>query len=149
MTSESTDRRDVEETVRRLVDEVSEWAHVAVDEHRSGGTALRIGPREIGRVHPWGLLDVAFLRTLRDVLIEEGHTGAHTVLSESGWTTFHVEAPHEYEHARRLLRLAYLNHVTVLKGTPAGAEELTNVDVEAELDAMGLSRRIHSAFEGR
>ncbi|HKL27711.1 MAG TPA: luciferase family protein [Natrialbaceae archaeon] len=149
MTSEPVDRRDVEETVRRLVEEVTEWTHVAVAEHRSGGTEFQVAPREIGHVHPWGLLDVAYPRALRDVLVEEGHTGAHHVLSESGWTTFYVEGSHEYEHARRLLRLAYLYHVTVLKGTPAGAEEFADVDVRGELDAMGLSRRIRSAFDHR
>lgn len=149
MTPESTDRRDVEETVRRLVDEVSEWSHVAVGEHRSGGTEVRVGPRTIGRIHPWGLLDVAFPRALRDVLVEEGYTGAHLVLPESGWTTFYVEGSHEFEHARRLLLLAYLSQVNVLEGTPAGAEEFADVDVGAELDAMGVSRRIRSAFARR
>lgn len=147
MTSEGSDRRDIEATVRRLVDEVSEWPHVAVGEHRFGGTEFRIGPREIGHVHSWGMVDIAYLRKLRDVLVEEGYTGAHHLLSESGWTTYYVESAGEYEHALRLLRLSYLYHLNVLKGTPAGAEEFADVDVDAEIDAMGLSRRIRNAFE--
>jgi hypothetical protein len=149
MTSEATDRRDIEATVRRLVDEVSEWSHVTAGEHRFGGTEFRVGPREIGHVHSWGMLDVAFHRTLRDVLVEEGPTGPHHVLPESGWTTYHVESPGEDEHALRLLRLSYLYHVNVLQGTPGGAEAFGDVDVEGELDSMGSSRQIRSAFDRR
>jgi hypothetical protein len=149
MSADASDRHAVEETVQRLIDEVSGWLHVTVGDHRFGGTEFRIGPREIGHVHPWGMVDVAYLRKLRDVLVEEGHTGPYHVLPESGWTTYHVESPHEYEHALRLLRLSYLSHLNVLKGTPAGADEFADVDVEGELDAMGLSRPIRSAFERR
>ncbi|MFB6141066.1 MAG: luciferase family protein [Halosimplex sp.] len=142
-------REEVAETVERLIDEVSEWSHVTVGEHRFGGTEFRVGPREIGHVHAWGMLDIAYLRALRDALVEEGHTGVHHLLTESGWTTFYVESAEDFEHARWLLRLSYLYHVAALEKTPAGAEEFADVDVASELDGMELSEPIRAAFERR
>ncbi|MFC7096220.1 luciferase family protein [Halobaculum marinum] len=145
----SSERVAVSETVERLIDEVGSWPHVAVGEHRFGGTEFRVGPREIGHVHAWGMLDIAYLRALRDVLIEEGHTGEHHLLVESGWTTYRIGAEDEYDHARWLLRLSYLYHVAVLQKTPAGAEELADVDVHAELAELAPSEAVRAAFERR
>lgn len=95
------------------------------------------------------MLDIAYLRALRDVLIEQGDTGIHHLLDESGWMTFYIEHPDEYAHARRLVRLSYLYHVNVLKKTPAGAAEYASVDVHAELAELELSEAVISAFERR
>jgi hypothetical protein len=146
MTSE---REAVAETVDRLIDDVTAWAGVTVGEHRFGGTEFRVGPREIGHVHAWGMLDIAYLRKLRDVLVEEGQTGVHHLLTESGWTTYIIESPDDYEHARWLLRLSYLYHVAIVKQTPAGAEELAGVDVAAELAELDPSEAVRAAFERR
>jgi len=143
------DREAVEKTVEQLVDEVGSWTGVTVAEHRFGGTEWRVGPREIGHVHAWGMLDIAYLRAVRDVLVEEGATGVHHLLDESGWTTFYIEHPDDYDHARWLVRLSYLYHVSILEKTPAGAEEYAAVDVEAELDALDPSEAVVSAFERR
>ena len=142
-------RAAVAETVERLVDEVGSWPGVTVAEHRFGGIEWRVGPREIGHVHAWGMLDVAYLRALRDALVAEGRTGVHHLLDESGWTTFYVEGPGDYDHARWLVRLSYLYHVNVLKKRPAGAEEYAAVDVAAELDALDPSDAVRAAFERR
>lgn len=142
-------RKEIRQTVEQLIDEVGSWTGVTVGEHRFGGTEWRVGPREIGHVHPWGMLDIAYLRALRDALIEEGQTGDHHLLDNSGWTTFYIEHPDDYAHARRLVRLSYLYHVNVLKKTPAGAEEYSSVDVEAELKALNPSDTVRAAFERR
>jgi hypothetical protein len=145
----ANDRAAVAETVERLVEEVGSWDGVTVDEHRFGGTEWRVGPREIGHVHAWGMLDIAYLRALRDALIEEGETGVHHLLDQSGWTTFYIEAPADYDHARWLVRLSYLYHVNGLKETPAGAEEFAGVEVESELDELDPSDGVRAAFERR
>lgn len=145
----ATARSDVETTVTNLIDEVSAWPHVTVHEHRFGGTEFRVGPREIGHVHAWGMLDIAYLRKLRDVLIEEGETGVHHLLTESGWTTYYIESADDFDHAQWLLRLSYLYHVNVLKNTPAGAEEFAGTDVAAELADMDLTDGVRAAFERR
>ena len=145
----TTEREAIAETVERLIDEVSGWPHVTVGEHRFGGTEFRVGPREIGHVHAWGMLDIAYLKRLRDVLVDEEETGPHHLLTESGWTTEYIESPDGYDHARWLLRLSYLYHVNVLKKTPAGAEEFADADVEAELAALDVSDDVRAAFERR
>ena len=136
-------------TVERLIEDVSGWPHVTVGDHRFGGTEFRVGPREIGHVHAWGMLDIAYLKKLRDALVLEGATGPHHLLTESGWTTEYIESPEEYDHARWLLRLSYLYHVAVLKKTPAGAEEFADVDVETEITEMDLSEGVRTAFDRR
>jgi len=140
---------EIKQTVDRLIEDVVSWTGVTVGEHRFGGTEWRVGPREIGHVHAWGMLDIAYLRALRDVLIDEGQTGVHHLLDQSGWTTFYIEHPDDYDHARRLVRLSYLYHVNILKKTPTGAEEYANVDVESELDALDPTEAVRSAFERR
>jgi len=145
----SGDPQAIEKTVEELIEDVGAWPHVTVGEHRFGGTEFRVGPREMGHVHAWGMLDIAYLRKLRDVLVAEGATGPHHLLTESGWTTEYIESPEEYDHARWLLRLSYLYHVNVLKKTPAGAEEFADIDVESELATMDLSQEVRNAFERR
>ena len=81
----ASQRAEIERTVERLIDEVATWPHVTVGEHRFGGTEFRVGPREIGHVHAWGMLDIAYLRALRDVLVDQGQTEVHHLLTESGW----------------------------------------------------------------
>ena len=142
-------REEVARTVERLVDEAANWPHVTVGEHRFGGTEFRVGPREIGHVHQWGMLDVAYLRKLRDVLVEEGLTGVHHLLTESGWTTYRIESADDYDRARWLLRLSYLYHVNVLQHTPAGGEELADVYVAGALEALDPSEDVRAAFDRR
>lgn len=137
----------IAETVAGLIDEVDSWPGVTTGEHRFGGTEWRVGPREIGHVHSWGMLDIAYLRALRDALIDEGRTGGHHLLDQSGWTTFYLESPEDYDHARWLVRLSYLYHVRVLKKTPAGADEYAAIDVERELAALDPSESVRAAFE--
>lgn len=92
-------RTEIENTVNELIEDVGSWPGVAVGEHRFGGTEWRVGPREIGHIHAWGMLDIAYLRALRDVLIEEGKTGVHHLLDQSGWTTYYIDSSADYDHA--------------------------------------------------
>lgn len=136
----------VRETVDELVAEVRTWPGVEVGDHRFGGTEFRLGSREIGHVHQWGMVDIAFLRALRDVLVETGATGVHHLLTKSGWTTFYVRSPDDYEQARWLLRLSYLYHLNALERT---GTEVPAVDVAAELDALVPSEAVRAAFDRR
>ena len=146
---EGDERAAVRRTVERLIDEVSGWPHVEVGEHRFGGTEFRVGSREVGHVHEWGMLDVAYVRPLRDRLVETGATGVHHLLDDSGWTTYYVRSAADFERARWLLRLSYLSTVWALSRTPAGREAFADVDVEAELDRMTLDRGVRAAVERR
>ena len=144
-----TDRAVIAQTMDRLIEDVGSWEGVTVADHRFGGTEFRVGPREIGHVHEWGMVDIAYLKALRDQLIAEGETGVHHLLAESGWTTFYVESSDDYEHARWLLWLSYLYHVKIVQRTPAGAEEYASVDVDAEVAKLDLSEAVLAAFERR
>ena len=95
------------------------------------------------------MLDIAYPKRLRDALVEEGHTGVHHLLSKSGWTTYHIEFAADFEHARWLLRLSYLSHVSVLKKRPTGSEELADVKVDSEIEAMNPSENVLVAFDRR
>ncbi|WP_435332930.1 luciferase family protein [Haloarchaeobius sp. TZWWS8] len=143
MESDSTAVADV---VVELVREVREWPGVRLEAHRYGGTAFLVGSREIGHVHEWGMLDVAYLRALRDALVAEGRTAEHHLLANSGWTTFEIEKPGDLEHARWLVRLSYLYHVNALQQRGTGDAELDAVDVEHELEALGVSDAVRDAF---
>jgi hypothetical protein len=96
-----------------------------------------------------GVLDITYLRKLRDVLVEEGHTGVHHLLTGSGWTTHHIESADDFDHAPWLLRVSYLHTVGVVKKTPPSAAELAGIDVDAEVVGLGLSEAARAAFERR
>lgn len=138
---------DIAETVAGLVDEVRGWPGIETADHRFGGTEFLLGPREVGHVHQWGMLDIAYLRALRDALVEAEKTGSHHLLTDSGWTTFYIRSPHDYEQAWWLLRLAYLYHVETFQRT--GKRAAPDLDVAAELDALDPSETVRAAFERR
>lgn len=142
-------KREAARLVDRIIEEVAAWPHVNTKEHRFEGREFTLGPREVGHVHRWGIVDVPFTKRLRDQLIDEGKTEEHHVVPESGWTTLYVEDDEDVDRAIWLLRLSYLYHVNTLKKTPAGAENFENVDVAAELEALGVSEEVQAAFERR
>ncbi|EFW92671.1 hypothetical protein ZOD2009_07374 [Haladaptatus paucihalophilus DX253] len=127
-----------------LVADVSEWDGVEIGEHRFGGTEFTLGPREIGHVHEWGILDIAFPRRVRDELVAAGRTEPHHIYPESGWTTFHVGDSDDVADARWLLRLSYLSHATAMANTAAGEDALSDLDVDAELDALDPSDELRA-----
>jgi hypothetical protein len=129
----------VSDEIDRIVAEVSTWDGVEAGEHPFGGTEFRLGPREVGHVHRWGIVDVAFPRRVRDRLVEEGRTEPHHVYPESGWTTFHVEGADDVDGALWLLRLSYLSHAKAVHKTDAGRDALSGLGVDAELAALELS----------
>jgi len=143
------DQREAARLVDRIIEEVAAWPHVTTNEHRFEGREFTVGPREVGHVHRWGIVDVPFTKRLRDRLIEEGKTGEHHVVPESGWTTRYIEDEDDVDRAIWLLRLSYLYHVNTLKKTPAGAEKFANVDVDEELAELEASDGVIEAFERR
>ena len=142
-------KREAARLVDRVIEEVAAWPHVNTEEHRFEGREFTLGPREVGHVHRWGIVDVPFTGGLRDQLIAEGMTEEHHVVPESGWTTLYVEDDEDVDRAVWLLRLSYLYHVNNLQKTPAGAEKFEDVDVAEELEALDVSDEIRAAFDRR
>jgi len=143
------DRRQAARLVDRIIEEVAAWPHVTTNEHRFEGREFTLGPREVGHVHRWGIVDVPFTKRLREQLIEEGKTAEHRIVPESGWTTHYIEDEADVDRAVWLLRLSYLYHVNTLKKTPAGAAKFANVDVDEELAELEASDGVIEAFERR
>ena len=143
------DKRQAARLVDRVIEEVAAWPHVNTNEHRFEGREFTLGPREVGHVHRWGIVDVPFTKRLRDALIEEDKTEEHHVVPESGWTTMYVEGDGDVDRATWLLRLSYLYHVNNLKKTPKGAEMFAEIDVAEELTELGISDGVRAAFERR
>jgi len=142
------DKREAARLIDRIIEKVAAWPHVTTREHRFEGREFTLGPREVGHVHRWGIVDVPFTERLREQLVEEGTTGEHQVVPESGWTTCYVRDDEDVERCVWLLRLSYLYHVATLKKTPAGAETFAEVDVDEELAELGASDEVKAAFEG-
>ncbi|MFC4449442.1 luciferase family protein [Halorussus aquaticus] len=143
------DQREAARLVDRIIEEVAAWPHVNTEEHRFEGREFTLGPREVGHVHRWGIVDVPFIERLREALVEEGKTGEHHVVPESGWTTHYVEDEDDVDQCVWLFRLSYLYHVDTLKKTPAGAERFEEIDVAEELEELGASDEVRAAFERR
>ena len=143
------EKRD--ETVRGYVSElvtvVSTWPGVETGEHRYDGTEFTLGPREVGHVHRWGIVDIAYPKRLRDLLVASGRTGPHHIYPESGWTTFYLSTASDVADATWLLGLSYLWHLRSLSRTPAGSEVAASIDVDAELTALDLDPELSAVFE--
>ncbi len=132
--------------IDRIAEDVSSWDGVETGEHRFSGTEFRLGSREIGHIHQWGILDIAFPRRVRDQLVEEGKTEPHHIYPESGWTTFHVERERDVDDALWLLRLSYLSHAKSLKNVDSGQKSLSALDVERELAGLGPSDELRAVL---
>lgn len=91
----------------RLEALVRSWPRLETAPHRFGGVEFRVDRREIGHVHPSGMLDLPFsVRTRRD-LVSAGRAEAHHMLPNSGWVTFRIRSEHDLPAAVDLLRLNY------------------------------------------
>lgn len=103
----------------RLESVVREWPGVEMTPHRFGGVEFRVDRREIGHLHPSGVLDLAFPMRLRRELVAAGRAEAHHMLPNTGWVTFRIRTEHDIPAALGLLRLNYERlHRGRLRTTP-------------------------------
>jgi hypothetical protein len=100
--------------------EAETWAGVTVGPHRFNGIEFLLGKAEIGHLHGSSLLDIAFSKPVRDVLVREGIAQPHHVAPETGWISFYLRQPADVDTALWLLRVSYLRHALLLsrKGQP-------------------------------
>jgi hypothetical protein len=92
--------------IKSLVAQVSAWPTVTCHNHRFGVIEFRVGSRQIGHVHRFGIVDIPFSVAVRDELIRSGKAERHHWLPDSGWTTVRIDR-HGIENAVELLRLSY------------------------------------------
>lgn len=95
----------------RLEQELSAWPGVSTHPHRFGGTEFRFEAAEIGHIHPGGIVDIPFPRSVRDMLLAEGLAQEHRWVPNSGWITFQVRGEEDLKHAIWLMRLSHLRYV--------------------------------------
>jgi len=129
------------EWMMALVEQVSAWPNVSKRDHRFGGTEFRLGTREIGHVHAFGIVDIPFTVKIRDALVRSGNAERHHWLPDSGWTTIRVET-HGMNCALQLLRFSYLR---ILMKSP---DSLVVSRASLELRASGLEDDVLGSLVG-
>jgi hypothetical protein len=124
--------------IDKLVREVSIWPGVSVHAHRFGGTEFRVGDAEVGHVHPGGVVDIPFPRSVRNVLLGERLAEPHHWLPNSGWITFHCRESNDLSHGVWLLRLSYLRYTLKAASDPHGLlqQEKERLQLSAEMAAL-------------
>lgn len=118
-----------------LIHEVSTWHGLSTRDHRFGGIEFRVGQREIGHVHDFGIVDIPFTVKIRDALVRSRMAERHQWLPDSGWTTIRVET-HGIDSTLKLLRFSYLR--TQLKSVDSVAAN----SARQELRLSGLEEDI-------
>jgi hypothetical protein len=126
--------------LKSLEQHVGSWPEVSLHSHRFGGREFRFRSAEIGHVHPGGLVDIPFPRSVRDALLEERLAEQHHWVPNSGWVTFRVRSQNELEHALWLLRLSYLRYALKAARNPRDL-------FERESDRLRLSARFTALLE--
>jgi len=91
----------------RLEALLREWPGLEISPHRFGGLEFRVDRREVGHVHPNGMLDLPFPVRMRRELVAAGRATAHHMLPNTGWVTFRIRTEHDLPAAVALLRLNY------------------------------------------
>ncbi len=118
----------------RLEALLRDWPRVETAPHRFGGVEFRVDRREIGHVHPNGMLDLPFPVRMRRDLVSAGRAKAHQMLPNTGWVTFRIRSEHDLPAAVDLLRLNY-DRMVGAQARTAALPILGNATLVRERDA--------------
>jgi hypothetical protein len=124
----------------RLVEQLSSWPGVSTNPHRFGGKEFRFKAAEIGHIHPGGIVDIPFPRSVRDALLAEGLAQEHRWVPNSGWITFQIRGEDDFTHGLWLMRLSYLRYTLKTANDP-----LRYLDDQSE--ELHLAPQLKSLFE--
>ena len=75
-------------------------------DHRFGGRELRLGRRELGRLHGDRLADLPFPKRIAAMLVETGRAEPHRC-ARGGWVTFPIRGEEDVDATVELFRLSY------------------------------------------
>ncbi|WP_247002107.1 luciferase family protein [Halosolutus gelatinilyticus] len=145
MTSTTTPTSDAN-AGERIVETVSAWRGVTVAPHRLGTDEFTIDGREFGHTHGDRVVDINFPKRAADHLIATGGTNEHR-FAGGGWTSFAIESDEDVDRAIRLLRLSYLLTALTLRRKPAGEAILSEIDLDAELEALEADDEIEAIVD--
>jgi hypothetical protein len=98
--------------IEQLEERVMSWANISVHPHRFGGREFLFGGAEVGHVHPGGVVDIPFPRSVRDALVRDGLAEEHRWVPNSGWVTFRIRSQDDFRHAVWLMRMSYLRYAS-------------------------------------
>lgn len=124
----------------RLEQELSSWPGVSTHPHSFGGTEFRFKAAEIGHIHPDGVVDIPFPRSVRDTLLAEGLAQEHRWVPNSGWITFQIRDEDDFKHAIWLMRLSYLRYTLKTANDPRRY-------LDEQSDDLQLDPHLKSLFE--
>jgi hypothetical protein len=96
--------RNAKERIARVV---TSWGGVTVAPHRFGGTAFRLGKREVGHIHGDRLVDIPFPKPVRDGLVARGEADPHHIFPDSGWISLFLHTEVDVERAIKLMRTSF------------------------------------------
>src|SRR5260370_25559243 len=130
----------MQDSVKRLEDEVSGWPHVSVHAHRFGGREFLFDKAEVGHVHIGGIVDIPFPRSVHDVLLAEGLAEEHHWVPNSRWITFQMQSEEDLDRALWLMRLSYLRYALKVASDPGGT-------LDQESERLRLSPNFKSLLE--
>lgn len=83
------------------------WEGVTAHPHRFGGTEYRLGKRELGHIHGDSLVDIPFLKKVRDQVVADGKAEPHHILPDSGWISLFLRQPQDVDTAIELFKQSY------------------------------------------
>lgn len=91
-----------------VIERVGGWEGVTSYEHSRGGTAFKLGRRELGHLHDGAAVaHIPLPRRIRDELIEAGRGRPHPVFPDSGWIGAPLTTATEIDTAVELFELVY------------------------------------------
>lgn len=124
---------------------VSDWPGIETGPHRFNAREFTLAGREIGHVHGGRLVDIPFVKRIRDVLIEEGRAEKHHVYPDSGWVSYRI-SDEDIDGALWLLRVSYLYHLITLHKREGDHTEGDTVDIDAALADLDVSDALHDVL---
>jgi hypothetical protein len=80
------------------------FIHIVLEIGNSSAAAQKLG------MSTSGVVDIPFLRSVRDALLAEGLAEEHRWVSNSGWITFQMRGEADLGHALWLMRLSHLRY---------------------------------------
>jgi hypothetical protein len=83
------------------------WEGVSIASHRFGGVEYQLGTRELGHIHGDHLVDIPFLKKIRDEFVNAQLAEPHHILPETGWVSFYLRQEEDIQKAIELLHRSY------------------------------------------
>jgi hypothetical protein len=135
-------RRERAEAIDRVIAEVTSWPGVTMAPHPFDAVEFHLEGVEFGRLDRDGVVDVPFVRRIRNALVDRGDVTVDRSVPNSGWVTYQITGGGGARRALRLLRLSYLYRT--LAGRDAGAPP---EDLRLELESLDLPARVADLFD--